>query len=78
MSECEHIDFMASVTVNRLEDVVRFVADVTIQCAECGKPFRFLGLPGGVSLDRPTVSIDRTEARLPIAPGSLFEEEGGA
>ena len=73
MSECEHENFEAHVTVNRLEDVKRFAADVCIICRDCGKPFRFLGLPGGVSLERPTISIDGTEARLPIAPGSLFD-----
>ncbi len=51
-----------------------FAADVTITCLECKKPFRFLGLPGGVSLSHPTISIDATEARLPIAPGSLYDE----
>lgn len=68
MSECEHNEFEASVTVNRLEDVKRFVADVHIKCRECGKPFQFLGLPGGLAPDRPTVSVDGTEARLPIVP----------
>jgi hypothetical protein len=73
MSECEHKEFEASVTVNRIEDVKVFAAVVNIQCRDCGMPFRFLGLPGGVSITRPTVSIDMTEARLPIAPGSIFD-----
>ena len=68
MSECEHNDFEASVTVNRLEDVKRFAADVHIKCRECGKPFQFLGLPGGLAPDYPTTSVDGTEARLPITP----------
>jgi hypothetical protein len=71
---CEHLNFAARVEVNRIEDKGQFAADVHIECVECHKPFRFLGLPGGVSLEKPTVSIDCTEARLPIAPGSLFEE----
>jgi len=62
------MNFVASVVVNRLEDVKKFAADVHIQCADCGKPFQFLGLPGGLHLDLPTVSVDATEARLPIAP----------
>ena len=68
MSECEHMNFIASVTVNRLEDVKGFAADVHIQCADCDKPFVFVGLPGGLAPDRPTVSVDGTEARLPIVP----------
>ena len=73
MSECEHNDFEAPVIVNRLEDVpggkiTGFAADVHIKCRECGKPFRFLGMPGGLHFGYPTVSVDGTEARLPIAP----------
>ncbi len=64
---CEHKDFHAHVAVNRLEDIGRFAADVTIRCAECNTPFQFLGLPTGLDLDSPTRSVDGTEARLPIA-----------
>ena len=65
---CTHEDFAAHVTVNRLEDVNKFHADVTIRCASCGITFQFLGLPGGLYLDGATVSVDRLEARLAIAP----------
>jgi hypothetical protein len=65
---CEHEDFAAKVVVNRLEDVNKFRADVTIRCAQCGTPFQFLGLPGGLYLDGATVSVDRLEAWLAIAP----------
>jgi len=52
--------------VNRLTDSGRFAADVRIKCAQCGEPFRFLGLPCGVDLDGAAVSADGTEARLAI------------
>ncbi len=68
MSECEHKEFEARVEVNRLEDVKLFAADIHIQCSECGMQFRFLGLPGGLHPAHPTVSVDGTEARLPIVP----------
>lgn len=68
MSICEHPDFIANVTVNRLEDTGGFHADVRIQCAVCNLPFQFLGLPGGLLLDGAAVSVDGTEARLAIAP----------
>lgn len=67
-SACEHPDFAASVTVNRLADSGRFAADVTIRCTACGVPFRFIGLPCGVDLNGAAVSVDGTEARLAIAP----------
>src|SRR5439155_15831666 len=65
---CEHKDFEANVVVNRLEDIGRFAADVTIRCKECSLPFQFVGLPVGLNLDGATVSLDATEARLAIVP----------
>lgn len=63
---CAHEQFDSLVTVNRLEDSVRFVADVRIKCAQCGEPFRFLGLPTGLDLNGASVSVDGQEARLAI------------
>lgn len=63
---CKHENFAARVNVNRLEDSGRFSADVTIQCIQCGEPFRFLGLPTGLDLNGAAVSADGTEARLAI------------
>jgi hypothetical protein len=65
---CEHPNFAATVTVNRLEDSGRFVADVSVRCEDCGTPFRFIGLPTGLDLDGASVSVGGTEARLAIAP----------
>ena len=65
---CQHLDFLADVTVNRLEDVGRFHADVRVKCVACQAPFRFIGLPAGLDLNGATVSVDGTEARLAIAP----------
>jgi len=64
--KCKHEQFEAHVDVNRLSDTGRFSADVRIKCVQCGEPFRFLGLPAGVDPDGPTVSVDGTEARMPI------------
>ncbi len=68
LGQCQHENFAASVTVNRLQDSGRFVADVRVTCADCSLPFRFIGLPCGVDLNGAAVSIDGTEARLCIAP----------
>lgn len=63
---CNHEQFDATVTVNRLEDSGRFVADVRVKCVQCGEPFRFLGLPTGLDLNGAAVSVDGQEARLAI------------
>lgn len=76
---CEHRNFEANVNVNRIEDVGRFAADVSIRCADCGVPFRFLGLPSGVDLNGAAVSVNGEEARLAIAPrgevATVLEED---
>lgn len=67
---CQHHDFEANVTVNRLEDPgeLNFMADVTVACTQCRTPFRFLGLPIGLDLRSGSVSVDGTQAHLAIAP----------
>lgn len=75
MSECEHQDFRANVTVNRIEDSGLFNADIRVDCANCGEPFKFVGLPMGVNLHGATVSPDLVEARMAIAPLSPEDKE---
>lgn len=77
--KCSHNSFEADVTVNRIEDIGRFMADVTIKCVECGTPFRFIGLPAGMDYNSPCVSVDAQQLRAPIAPkGEVVSElEGG-
>ena len=84
MAACEHNDFEAVVTVNRMPSVENgpinsWMADVTVKCAQCGTPFRFVGLPAGCDLNSPCVSVNAEEARMPIAPrGHVRSElEGG-
>lgn len=66
--ECTHEDFQANVAVGRILDVGKFVADITVKCAECGEPFRFVGVPAGLSYEQPMVSIDGLELHAPIEP----------
>lgn len=69
MSACKHMRYDAQVRVARIEDIGRFVAEVTIRCAECDTP---------VSVPRPATrlqlrrrrrcALDGLEADLPICP----------
>lgn len=68
---CKHMSFEANTVINRLEDTGRFMADITIKCTDCGKPFQFLGLEMGLKMNGATVSPDGLEARLAIAPEGL-------
>lgn len=70
---CRHEEFAADVGVHRLTSeeggpVTGYTADIKIQCAQCGKPFQFLGLEPGVDTQGARVSVDGLEARLALAP----------
>lgn len=71
--KCEHLNFVCECDVNRLPTkeggpIERYSMDVRVKCADCGIPFRFIGLPCGVDLNGAAVSIDATEGRFAIAP----------
>ncbi|MET0373987.1 MAG: hypothetical protein ABW128_06980 [Rhizorhabdus sp.] len=60
-----------SANVGRLSEVedgpiTGYFADIRIHCDQCGQAFQFIGLPPGQSSEKPTVSIDATEARMPL------------
>jgi hypothetical protein len=75
---CEHANFAANVGVHRLEDVARFIAEIRIECADCGLAFSFTGLPLGISIDRAMLNIDATIASIPIEPGPKPIPIGGS
>jgi hypothetical protein len=71
MSTCLHPEFVASVTVNRLEEVdaregTGYMAEVTVQCGTCGVAFRFVGVAAGFDVAEPRVSVDGTTLVAPI------------
>ena len=71
MGACPHEQFNAIVAVARFEDSKGFMADIRIQCAQCGAQFEFLGLEPGVDNQGARVSIDGKEARIAITPPGL-------
>jgi hypothetical protein len=67
--KCEHKNFHANVMVNRIEDIGRFTADITIRCIDCNLPFEFVGVDEcGLSYEHPTVNPSAQELRVPIKP----------
>lgn len=75
MADCPHMDFAASVGVGRLTGtgasegvVIAYVADIKVHCANCGKPFQFLGLEPGYDNQGARVSIDGLEAHIALSP----------
>jgi hypothetical protein len=51
-----------------LEDSGGFIAELKVFCADCGKPFQFLGLEPGVDTQGARVSVDGLEAHIAISP----------
>lgn len=75
---CEHENFAAMVNVHRLTDgrdgapdpnrITGYMADITIHCSQCGRPFQFLGLEPGVDTRGARVRIDGLEAHIALCP----------
>jgi hypothetical protein len=73
VNACAHENFASVVNVGRITEVeggsvVRYTAEVTINCADCNEKFDFVGIDAGSSPHRPMMSWDATEARLPLKP----------
>jgi hypothetical protein len=71
---CPHLQFTASVAVNRIGEAETvdglpraYMADITVACADCGEPFRWVGVKAGLSFGRPMVSVDEKELHAPTA-----------
>jgi hypothetical protein len=78
---CEHLHFESSVTVQRLTStddgpVTGYVAEVLVRCADCQEPFRWIGVPAGLSPAGPRVSVNEEELRAPVRPASSDPDFG--
>jgi hypothetical protein len=78
---CPHQNFTADVAVNRLfrvegGPVDGYSADITVRCADCTEPFRWVGVPAGLHPGRPMCSVDQTELRAPLRPASSDPDYG--
>lgn len=78
--ECEHLEFAVHADVNRLTasdggSVSGYAVDITINCAECGLPFAWRGLPFGLSPMEPRLSFDGLELRAPITPAGAAQRQ---
>lgn len=78
---CPHENFDAIVAVNRITatddgPVTAFNADIRVRCADCDEPFRWIGVPAGMSPALPMVSVDETELRAPLRPASSDPDFG--
>lgn len=78
---CLHEDFVAQVEINRLTateggPVTGYSADIRVECAVCGEPFRWTGVDAGLSSAHPMCSVDETTLVAPIRPASADPDFG--
>jgi hypothetical protein len=79
---CPHGRFVASVKVGRITrsdddpTVIAYMADVTVACEQCEEPFRWSGVPAGMSYHHPMVSPNEIELRAPLRPASADPDFG--
>ena len=68
---CDHEQFAAEVTIGRVKNdagnVVGHLFTATVRCSQCDKSFAFMGLPGGLSPNVPTMSMDGITINMPIS-----------
>lgn len=70
---CDHPSFNARVDVIRVQDsegapVTGYLAEVRLTCAACSEAFAFPGLPVGMRMDGPSVSLSGLVLRVPVQP----------
>lgn len=73
---CKHKHVECRVDFMRLENQNHFTADIRITCLDCKVPFRFKGLPAGLSFSEPRVGINGEELRAPMEPAYVEELVG--
>jgi hypothetical protein len=79
---CPHENFDVLACVNRLTKtdddptVIGFSADIKIECRDCGEPFRWTGVPAGLSPAQPMCSVDEATLSAPIRPASADPDFG--
>jgi hypothetical protein len=80
---CPHARFNADVEINRVigkdepdAEVTGYSADIRVWCADCEEPFRWIGVPAGLSPREPMVSVDETELHAPMRPASSDPDFG--
>lgn len=79
---CRHENFALHADVNRLTrsdddpTVIGYSADIRVWCEDCQEPFRWNGIPAGISPAHPTCSVDETELHAPLRPASADPDFG--
>lgn len=78
---CDHPDAYVACKFERITEVddgpvTGYYLNARVRCVACGEPFRFTGVPAGLSPAQPMCSIDDTTIAMPIRPQSADPDFG--
>ena len=74
--QCTHESFRVDAKIARVLDVGKFVAEIQIRCQDCGEPFRFVGVPAGLSYAQPSCSIGKNSRVGSMIPRNSISIRG--
>jgi hypothetical protein len=67
-AKCPHPGVEVHTEFTAMTDTNVRAMQLMVKCAHCKQQFTFLGLPMGVSLSRPTMSVDGSVLYAPMVP----------
>lgn len=83
---CSHINFSATLKVHRVvtqepaegqePDIAAYMAEIRVQCADCGNPFEWVGFPMGIHSDQARVDISGQQLNAPLKPQGVEKMKG--
>jgi hypothetical protein len=76
-SKCEHKHFKSMTMVHRTTkggEVEHYMAEIRINCADCGAPFEFKGPQTALNFNMPGVATGGMMVRCPIKPNLLCKD----
>jgi len=72
LDKCEkrgfHKNFSTDLKIIYFEEIDKYLAELVVECGECGCPMRFIGLPNGVDFNGAATSPDSVEGRFAMLP----------
>ena len=80
---CLHEQFDTHAAIHRMAEsedgpIENYSVEFKVSCKQCGQPFRFKGVPVGLSFARPMMSPNGEELRCPIEPSDDTLQSNGA
>lgn len=83
---CSHINFSATLKVHRVvtqepaqgqePEIAAYIAEIRVQCSDCGNPFEWVGFPIGCASEEARVDISGQQLYAPLKPQGVEQMKG--